>query len=173
MNPKASGRIWSLALAAGVIALDQLSKAWALSRLGAEGVSYPLLPWLDATLVLNRSNAFGVVPVQGDISRWGLAVFNLLVAAALIWWVCRRPRRASSWMAAAFLIAGAAGNAIDRIRLGQVIDFLDLSRIGFHWVFNLADASVDAGIGFMILSVLTDAKADEGRRSTTSEPGVR
>lgn len=161
MTLRAPGRIWSLALAAGLIVLDQLTKAWAMGALRAEGASRPLLLWLDATLVLNRSNAFSVVPIHGDVSRWGLAAFNLLVAAILAWWTCRRPRRATSLLAAAFLIAGALGNAIDRIRLGSVIDFLDLSRIGFHWVFNLADASVDVGIGFMILGVMTEPKGTE------------
>ena len=51
-----------------------------------------------------------------------------------------------------FLIAGAIGNAFDRIRLGAVIEFIDASKIGFVWVFNVADTSVDIGIGLLLLA---------------------
>ena len=156
----------SLALAVLVIILDQATKAWALNALRFEGATRPLAGWLHATLVFNRSNAFGVVPVDGEISRWGLVAFNLTVAAALAWWIVRRPHRAASLLAAGFLAAGAVGNAIDRIRIGHVVDFLSLSQIGFHWVFNLADVSVDAGIGFLILNLLTAQETE-----TAEAPG--
>ena len=142
-----------LAVAALIILVDQLSKSWALDLLKAEGSTRPLMGWLDATLVLNRSNAFGVAPIAGQVSRWGLAAFNLTVAAALIWWLWSRRLGYAAALGAAFLVAGAVGNAIDRIRWGVVVDFLDLSRLGFHWVFNLADASVDIGIALIALSV--------------------
>jgi signal peptidase II len=137
-----------------VVAVDQLTEAWALAALGSEGASRPLLGRVDVTLLLNRSNAFQVTPVWGEISRWGLSAFNLAVAMALGVWVLRRPRRRAATLAAGFLAGGAIGNAVDRIRIGAVVDFLDLSRIGFHWIFNDADASVDAGIALMILAVI-------------------
>lgn len=152
MNRTHFGR-WICAGAALLIAADQLSKGWALDVLGAEGVSRPLAGWLSATLVFNRSNAFGVVPVAGEVSRWGLVALNLVVAAALAWLLWRRPLRAATTLGLGFMIAGAVGNAIDRIRLGFVVDFLDVSRLGFPWIFNLADASLDAGIALLVLSV--------------------
>jgi signal peptidase II len=148
-----------LAIAAAVIALDQVSKSWALEVLKTVGSSRPLGPWLDATLVLNRSNAFGVAPVAGQVSRWGLVVLNLGVAVGLTWWLWRRRLRALTALGFAFLVAGAMGNAIDRIRWGVVVDFLDLSRLGFRWVFNVADVSVDVGLGLLVLSILTAREA--------------
>lgn len=145
-----------LAPAGVIVLLDQLTKAWALRVLGVEGATQPLVGPMDATLVFNHSNAFGVVPILGDVSRWGLAAFNFAVAVALAVWVLRQPRGAIFTLAAAFLMGGAVGNAIDRVQLGAVVDFLDLSRLGFHWVFNLADASVDAGIALMVLALLRD-----------------
>jgi signal peptidase II len=162
MHPSKMGRWAALALAGLVIVLDQATKAWAVDALGVEGASRPLLGWLHATLVFNRSNAFGVVPVSGEISRWGLVAFNLIVAAALVWWMARRSRHAASLIAASFLAAGAVGNAVDRIRIGHVVDFLSLSQIGFHWVFNLADVSVDVGIGFLILNILIGQEETAG-----------
>jgi signal peptidase II len=147
------------AAAAAILAIDQLSKSWALELLQAQGASRPLAGWLAATLVLNRSNAFGVVPIAGQLSRWGLAAFNLAVAAALAWWLWRRPLRPVTAFGLALLVAGAAGNAIDRITRGVVVDFLDLSRLGFRWVFNVADISVDAGIALLFLSIATARQA--------------
>ena len=150
------------ATAALVLAIDQLSKSWALHLLKAEGASRPLAGWLQATLVFNRSNAFGIVPVAGQVSRWGLVALNLGVAAVLLWRLWRRPLRTATAFGLAFLIAGAAGNAIDRIMIGVVVDFLDASRLGFRWIFNVADASVDVGIALLALSIAT-APAQESQ----------
>ena len=154
----------AFALAALVVAADQLTKAWALAALRTEGVSHAFFGPLDATLLFNRSNAFHMAPVWGEASRWGLVAFNLAVASGLGIWLVRTPRRLPAALAAGFLIGGAVGNAIDRIRAGMVVDFLDLSRIGFHWIFNLADACVDAGIVLMLLAL---ARSGDGRSDRT------
>lgn len=54
----------------------------------------------------------------------------------------------------AFIMAGATGNALDRIFHGSVVDFLDASKIGFAWIFNLADATIDLGIALVVLGSL-------------------
>jgi signal peptidase II len=84
-----------------------------------------------------------------------LAVLNLAAAAALLWWLYRGALRIPAALGAGVLAGGAIGNAIDRVRLGHVVDFLDLSRLGFHWVFNVADSSVDVGIALLALGMLT------------------
>ena len=104
--------------------------------------------------MLNNSNAFGLAPVSGELTRWGLAVFNLAVAAVLAWVVARRSTSRVIAAGLAFLIAGAIGNAIDRIRFGAVVDFIDASKIGFVWVFNVADASIDIGIGLLLITTV-------------------
>lgn len=50
-------------------------------------------------------------------------------------------------------MAGAVGNALDRLFHGAVIDFLDATKLGFPWIFNLADAAIDVGVGLMLLSI--------------------
>ena len=49
------------------------------------------------------------------------------------------------------LIGGAIGNAIDRVRYGAVVDYLDVTRLGFPWVFNLADSAITIGIMLFLL----------------------
>ncbi len=145
-----------IALLAGavVLGLDQLSKQWAIAALRDVGLTRVLPGPLDLTLVLNRSNAFGLVPVSGELTRWGLVAFSLVVAAVLARIVVRRPMPFAGTMGLAFIIAGAIGNTLDRIRFGAVVDFFDASKLGFVWVFNVADSSIDLGIALWLLSSL-------------------
>ena len=151
--------------AVAVLIADQASKLWALNALKVEGASQHLIGAFNATLVFNRSNAFGVVPVAGELTRWGLVSFNVIVAAALVWWLLRYTHRFLSAMGVGLLIAGALGNALDRSRLGFVVDFLDASALGFHWVFNVADSAVNAGVGCLVLTTII-LPALQQRRAT-------
>ncbi|MGY3611140.1 MULTISPECIES: signal peptidase II [unclassified Bradyrhizobium] len=63
----------------------------------------------------------------------------------------------------AFISAGALGNAIDRVRLGAVVDLFDASKLRFVWVFNVADVSIDLGIGLVLLAALVPALASSHR----------
>jgi signal peptidase II len=119
--------------------------------------------------VFNRSNAFGLVPVSGELTRWGLAALNLAVAAILVRVVVRRPISRVSTVGLAFIIAGAIGNALDRIRFGAVIDFFDASKLGFVWVFNVADSSIDVGIGLLLLSALLTRPGSDQLRSIVDD----
>jgi signal peptidase II len=168
MTQARTTRVIGGSTAAAVLIADQVCKLWALNALEVEGASRPLLGIFKATLVFNRSNAFGVVPVAGELSRWGLVSFNVAAAAALVWWLLRYPHRLSSAVGVGLLIAGALGNALDRLRLGFVVDFLDASALHFHWVFNVADAAVDAGIGCLVLSAVLLPAIEERRAAGTS-----
>jgi lipoprotein signal peptidase len=114
----------ALLVVAVILGLDQLSKQWALSALRQMGSTVVLPGPVDLTLVFNRSNAFGLVPVSGELTRWGLAALSLAVAAILAWVVVRRSMSRVSTVGLAFIIAGAIGNALDRMRH----DFLRLLR---------------------------------------------
>jgi signal peptidase II len=137
-----------------VLGLDQLSKQWALTALGQVGMTLVLPGPVDLTLVLNYSNAFGLAPVSGELTRWGLTALNLAVASILVGAVLRRAAVRLGTIGLAFIIAGAIGNALDRIRFGAVIDLFNASKLGFIWVFNVADVSIDIGIALLLASFL-------------------
>jgi len=145
---------------AGVILVgDQWTKTWALSHLDGAGRTLRVPGPVDLTLALNHSNAFGLTPVVGEITRWGLTAANLAAAGMILILMMRRTLRPLTVFGLALVMAGAIGNAIDRIRLGAVVDFIDATKIGFIWIFNIADATVDAGIALLALSMFLSRPA--------------
>ena len=151
-----------------VLGLDQLSKQWALAALRQVGSTLALPGPVDLTLVLNRSNAFGLIPVSGELTRWGLAALGLVVAAILARIVVRGSTSCLSAVGLALISAGAIGNALDRIRFGAVLDFFNASKLGFVWVFNVADCSIDVGIGLLVLAAFL-TPPDASQLSTAAD----
>ncbi|MFI4976970.1 MAG: signal peptidase II [Caulobacterales bacterium] len=154
MRPVSRLGLTAHALAAGVIVLDQAVKYWVLAvfRL-PERQSAPVWGPLRLTMVQNRGISFGFLQAQADWARWLLVVFSVGVAVGLAWWV-RRADRPIPALAVGFIIGGAVGNAIDRIRLGWVADFLDFSQLHFPWVFNVADSAINVGVALILLDAV-------------------
>ncbi|WP_338691513.1 signal peptidase II [Bradyrhizobium sp. 26S5] len=151
--------------ACAMLALDQLTKHWAVGSLEI-GTTVKLPGPIDLTLAFNRSNAFGLIPDYGEFSRWALASIGLAVASVLLGSILWRPTSTINAFGLAFIGAGAAGNAIDRLRLGAVVDLFDASKLRFVWIFNVADVSIDLGIALILLAALLPsleaAKVDHG-----------
>jgi len=122
-----------------VVAADRLTKAAAVYIL-TTGESLGILPGIfHITLVFNKGMAFGLLQ-NGTV----FLIVGAVAAITMISWYALRARRHGVMyqVALGLILGGAAGNLIDRIRFGYVIDFLDF-RI---WpVFNLADSSITIG----------------------------
>jgi signal peptidase II len=144
---------WFL-LAAAVVAADQATKAIVLSRFQlGEGVV--VTPYFNLVLVYNKGAAFSFL---SDAPGWqtpllvGFAVVAIAVVAHLLW---RSPQRLVLSAGLALILGGALGNVIDRLRFGQVVDFLDFHAGGWHWpAFNLADSAITIGAVLLILDGL-------------------
>ena len=98
--------------------------------------------------------------MQGDssIKRWGLTFFAFLMTVVLIF-VLRKTADRLGQISLSFVIAGAVGNAIDRLFFGAVTDMIDFSDIGFNYVFNVADSYITVGvIGLFLSSFLTERR---------------
>jgi signal peptidase II len=137
-------------LAVVVIVSDQALKYWVLDvfRLPDRSPS-PLAGPFWLTLVWNKGVSFGVLNIDAEWTRWVLSAFSLGVAAALAVWAWRVDRPILA-LAVGLIIGGAVGNAIDRVRLGAVTDFIDVTRLWFPWVFNLADSAISVGSVLLI-----------------------
>ncbi len=141
-------------LAAVILVLDQVSKAWVLYGLRlADLGTLPLLPFFRLSLVWNRGFSFGLLS-QVDLARWLLSVFSIGVAIALALWA-RRSTRLLPALGLGLIIGGAVGNAVDRVRMGAVVDFLDFTGSHvFPWVFNVADSGITVGVILLLLDSL-------------------
>ena len=162
---------FAYALAAAVVALDQLSKHWVLDvfRLPYRG-SVPVAGPLHLTMVWNRGVSFGLLRAEVDLTRWALAAFSIIVALFLAGWA-RTATRGLSAAALGLVIGGAVGNVIDRIRFAAVADFIDVSRLYFPWIFNVADAAITCGVALLLLDMLL--KERRGPAAAAGSKGAR
>lgn len=144
-------RLGWLALAAAVVILDQLTKAWVVAGLPYRH-AVELLPFFRLVHVHNTGAAFSFLAGAGGWQRWFFVALALGASVILTVWLWRLPR--GRWLEAAgisLILGGALGNFIDRIRYGFVVDFLDFHLGGWHWpAFNLADTAITVGVGLLL-----------------------
>lgn len=146
-----------IALAAAVISLDQTTK-WLVHQGMDLHQSVQIIPGLlNLTYVRNTGAAFGLLaspsPGLGTVT---LAAFSAVAIGIIIWvWVRNRTAPGLFVCCLALILGGAVGNLIDRIRLGEVIDFVDVYWRGHHWpAFNAADSAITIGVGLLIIHLL-------------------
>jgi signal peptidase II len=164
MNGNATGQWRWLGLTLGVIALDQWSK-WLIVRAFALGDSLTLLPVFNLVRAHNYGAAFSFLDNRNaEWQRWMFSVLAMAVGAVLVVWLRRLSRQANLLAAAlAMILAGALGNLIDRLRLGFVVDFVQV-----HWqqhffpAFNVADSAITVGAGLLLLDAWITGRRQSG-----------
>lgn len=143
-----------------VLALDQLTKVY-FERNYALGQFKVLIEnHLYLTHVRNPGAAFGIL---AD-SSWRLPFFLTiaLVAVVGILWYLRTLPASAKWMhlSLGLIFSGAVGNVIDRIRLGEVVDFIGVHWYQYHWpAFNVADSAICVGVAILLLISLQEELA--------------
>ena len=148
-----------LALAALIVAIDQLSK-FAMTGILAAGVNIEVAPFFNLVLVHNRGAAFSLL---SNASGWQREFFISIAVIASVWVVYllrRHPRQTLFCFALSLILGGAIGNVIDRVLFGAVIDFLDFHVAGYHWpAFNVADSAITCGAVLLVWDGLRSAKS--------------
>lgn len=154
------------ALAAAIVLADQATKALVLARF-APGERLEVTSFFNLVLVYNKGAAFSFL---ADAPGWqtplliAFAVVAIAVVGTLIW---KKPDERLFCGALALVLGGAVGNLIDRVRYGQVVDFLDLHAGGWHWpAFNVADSAITVGAVLLIL----DGFVQRDREKRSSAP---
>lgn len=145
--------LWAAILAAVVVLLDQISKALVVDRIDTGDLVHVLGP-LDFTHSHNDGVAFGLAGGGG--------VFVILLAClalvALGAFIASAPKSNLTWIAGGLILGGAAGNLIDRVRIGHVTDFILLPS----WpAFNLADCAITVGVIMLILALIRDGGREQ------------
>ncbi len=143
------------------LGLDLLTKLLVLRNM-AIGSQIPLVPgFFNLVHVHNKGAAFSLLhSLSVDFTRpfFILTTGLVLGVVGYLWW--RLPK--ANWPAAlgySLIMAGAVGNLIDRLRLGEVVDFLDFYWGRYHWpAFNVADSLVCLGAAVLVWVILTEEK---------------
>lgn len=142
-----------LLIAAFIVALDQASKWWLLELMGRDPRVIEVTSFFNLVLGLNRGVSFGMFD-SAEMGPWPFLLLAAAITVALLLWLAKAGQR---WTAAALglIIGGAVGNAIDRVRFGGVVDFLDFHAFGRHWpAFNVADSAICIGVIMILIESL-------------------
>jgi signal peptidase II len=152
-----TGRQLELWIVGIVVALDQLTKALVRMRFNLYDEVELIPGLLNLTRVHNTGAAFGLLnaadlPMKSVL----LGIVAAAALAGLAFYAASLPsEHRLTRLGLACIIGGAAGNLIDRITSGYVVDFVDFYWRGWHfWAFNVADAAITVGVGLMILDLL-------------------
>ena len=157
-------------IAAVVIALDQLTKAWVLRvwPLPQAGEIELLGQWLALTYVRNEGIAFGLF--QGVPQLF--TVTSILIVTGAIYFYLRHLPEHDRWMPImlGLIVGGAIGNVIDRLRFGYVVDFIKTLGGRFP-VFNVADSAVVIGVLLMATHMFFFDTSTQRRLAMPHEDG--
>ncbi|HZB44798.1 MAG TPA: signal peptidase II [Pyrinomonadaceae bacterium] len=151
-----------LVAAAGVYLTDQASKAWAVRELRFGNTRTVIDGVFYFSYAENPGIAFEQLQGGGQFGRWMLSTLAALAAVGVVLYLFRTTRTDDRVLGAcALLLAGIAGNLTDRVRLGHVIDFIEVHIGSFQWpTFNVADAVICVGAGLLALDLFLEGKRE-------------
>jgi signal peptidase II len=141
-----------------IVAVDQATKAMVRASVPVHD-SVTIIPgFLDITHALNSGAAFGIL--NGADFPFKTVIIALIATAALIgvgmYAASLSHHQLVARIGLALIIGGAAGNLIDRVLAGWVVDFVDVYWRTYHfWAFNVADSAISVGVTMLILDMLT------------------
>ena len=141
-----------------IVGVDQATKAMVRASVPVHD-SVTIIPgFLDITHALNSGAAFGIL--NGADFPFKTVIIAVIATAALIgvgvYAASLSHHQVVARIGLALIIGGAAGNLIDRVLAGSVVDFVDVYWRTYHfWAFNVADSAISVGVTMLILDMLT------------------
>lgn len=146
-----------------VVALDQVTKSLVMATIEKYHTITIIPGFFNLVHIYNPGGAFGFLASQGAVVRnvffFSISWLAILLVLYFFWRTPRGYRLLSS--AFALILGGALGNMIDRIRLGKVVDFLDVYIGRHHWpAFNIADSAITVGMLIFVFHLLVRKMPD-------------
>jgi signal peptidase II len=133
---------------------DQVTKYLALQHL--RNAEIPLAPFLKFSLAFNTGAAFSFLSDAGGWQNLFFVAVAFVVSIVILFMV-RRLGASDTQVAVGLMLVlgGAAGNVIDRLRFGYVVDFIDVYYRSWHWpTFNVADSAITIGAVLLVMDAL-------------------
>ncbi|HMT06357.1 MAG TPA: signal peptidase II [Pyrinomonadaceae bacterium] len=161
-----------LAIAGGVFMIDQASKAWAVRTLRTGDAVTVISGFLNFAYAENTGVAFSMFDDHGATGRWGLSAVAIIAGVLVLFYFWRTPRTDDRMLGSlALLLAGIVGNVTDRLRLGFVVDFIDVQFGNWHYpTFNVADMAIVCGALLLMIDVFFSKKKEAETRPVGSVP---
>lgn len=158
------------AVALTVVLLDQISKLLIQATIPL-GYSLPLIPDLFAIVhVMNPGAAFGFLATQvAEVRDPFFIGISFLAIGFIVYYRHRRFHdHPLASLGLSLILGGAVGNLADRLRIGMVIDFIDVHYYQYHWpAFNVADSAITIGVSLIMLTLILDARRGRHRRPSS------
>jgi signal peptidase II len=171
VNPK-----YTLAglISGAVLVLDQATKLLVVKGMTLHQ-SIAILPdFANLTYLRNTGAAFGFLAGARSSLRISFFVLISFVAIGCIVYLIRglRPQQKFLTLSLSLILGGAIGNLIDRLRLGEVIDFIDLHWYDAHWpAFNVADSAITIGVVLLFFHILLRGSFENPKPETRNHSG--
>jgi len=141
------------------IILDQLTKLLIVRKLAMNDAIVVIANFFDIVHARNQGAAFGILRDSSIRLPFLVAVSLVAVVVVLIVYRKLRPDQQLAAAALSLVLSGAVGNLIDRVRLGEVIDFLQVHWYQHAWpAFNVADSAICIGVGLMAIDMYREEK---------------
>lgn len=140
-----------------IVLIDQLVKTYVDNEMRLYQSIELLENFFHITYIRNKGAAFGMLSGADESIRIPFFLIVSIIAIALIFYTLYSYHEESKLfpLSLAMILGGAIGNMIDRLRFGEVIDFLDVHWYDHHWpAFNVADAAICVGVALLIINML-------------------
>jgi signal peptidase II len=151
-----------------ILGLDQYTKYRVEQNIPLHHTIKVVDGFFNLTHLRNSGGAFGILGGEkGGVGTFFFVSVSLMAVGILIYLLYRlKEHERTLSLSLSLILSGAVGNLIDRIRYGEVVDFLDFHLFSHHWpAFNVADSAITIGIGLMLLELLVH---DKKRLKTSS-----
>jgi signal peptidase II len=157
----------------GILLLDQWTKSMVVQKLPLYQRVKVIQGFFNLTHVRNTGGAFGILGGEkGGLGSILFVVVSLIAIGAIVFLFLKiKENEKTLALSFSLILSGAIGNLIDRLRYGEVVDFLDFYLSTTHWpAFNVADSAICIGIGLMALELL---KGDHKKTTKFQAPNPK
>jgi signal peptidase II len=147
--------LWTGSIVGLVLVLDQWTKHLVSSHIRSRSIITVVPGFFNLTNVRNPGAAFGILAHFPGFWRSAFFITITVVAVAVIAWLVWKTRDPLLLSAYSLIAGGAVGNVIDRVRHGEVVDFIQWHVKSYYWPsFNIADTAISIGIGILAIDLL-------------------
>ena len=153
-----------IVVSAVVLVIDQATKLSIDRSMDLHSSITVVENFFNITYLRNKGAAFGVLAQSGYRLPFFIVVSLVAIAVIVVVFYRLRPDQKFTAFSLALIFSGALGNLIDRVRLGEVIDFLDAHWYSHHWpAFNVADSAICVGVFLLAIDMFFEEKRQKSR----------